>query len=87
MKHILIACLVVLTGCSTTVPVIAKFPEAPPILLESCSDLQKLEHDSKLSDVALVVNSNYSNYYACSSKHSAFIEWYTTNKKIFEDVK
>ena len=40
------------TGCSTTVPVTAKFPEVPNQLLVKCPNLEKLNEEAKLSDVA-----------------------------------
>ena len=82
---ILIFILLVLCGC-TTVPVARKFPE-PPKYTEPCVPLQKLTDDSKLSDVASAINNNYSSYYECAVKNDAWIEWYQTQKRIFESVK
>jgi hypothetical protein len=84
MKYILLALL--LTGC-TTVPVVAKFPEAPPQLMEACPELQKLNEQAKLSDVSKNVALNYSTYYQCAVKNDAWIEWYQIQKKIFEGLK
>lgn len=81
---ILLACC---SGCSTTVPVTAKFPEVPDRLLQKCPQLDKLKDEAKLSDVAKVVTVNYSTYYECAVKHDAFIEWYQIQKTIFESVK
>lgn len=85
-KFLLIVALLV-TGCSTTVPVTAKFPDVPNKLLERCPNLQKVNDDAKLSDVAKTVTVNYSTYYDCAVKHDALIEWYQVQKKIFESVK
>lgn len=85
MKYLFLT-LLLLTGCSTTVPVTAKFPEAPASMGE-CVELSKLDTNAKLSDVAQTVTSNYNTYYECSIKNSAWIEWYKTQKKIFESVK
>lgn len=85
MKYLIIALL--LTGCSTTVPVTVKFPEAPAILLEPCSSLQELNNESKLSDVAKSITLNYSLYYDCTTKHEGFVEWYKKQKQIFEGMK
>lgn len=76
-----------LIGCSTAVPVTAKFPQAPDMLMTKCPELDQLQSGSVLSDVAKNVTKNYSTYYECSSKHAAFIEWYNTQKTIFEEVK
>jgi len=83
MKYILIALL--LSGCSTVVPVTAKFPEPPGRgAITACPNLQKLNNGAKLSDVANTVTVNYSTYYECAVKADAWIEWYNIQKIIFE---
>lgn len=79
--------LFILAGCSTTVPVTAKFPDAPKFSLQPCPNLQKLNTDAKLSDVASTVSVNYTTYYDCAVKNDAWIEWYQIQKHIFESVK
>lgn len=79
--------LFLLSGCSTTVPVTAKFPEAPRFSMQTCPQLQKLNTDAKLSDVASTVTVNYNTYYDCAVKNDAWIEWYQIQKHIFESVK
>ena len=74
-------------GCSTTVPVVAKFPKAPERLMQPCPQLEKLENEAKLSDVAKSVTNNYSKYHECSIQNESWIEWYKTQKQIFESVK
>jgi hypothetical protein len=77
-----------LLGCSTTVPVAAKFPEPPgKIMMEQCPDLKKLDGETKLSDVSKTITVNYTEYYVCAVKTSAWIEWYNKQKIIFESVK
>lgn len=76
-----------LLGCSTTVPVRAKFPTAPDRLMQQCLPLDKLENQSKLSDVAKSVTNNYTKYHQCSVQNESWIEWYNNQKKIFESVK
>jgi hypothetical protein len=85
MKYLLI--LLVLAGCSTTVPVKMKFPEVPDKLLQKCPQLQKLGEDVKLSDVSKTVTINYTTYYECAVKNDAWIEWYQIQKHIYESVK
>ena len=75
------------SGCSTTVPVTAKFPNAPEQLLVKCPQLEKLGNEVKLSDISKTVTTNYTTYYECAVKHDAFIEWYNVQKNIFESVK
>jgi hypothetical protein len=79
--------IIMMTGCSTTVPVTSKFPEVPDRLLEKCPNLQKLHDDSKLSDITKTVAINYTTYYECAVKNDAWIEWYQIQKHIYESVK
>jgi len=82
---IVIMLVLAITGCSTVVPVTAKFPEAPGKLATTrCPDLQKLKDDAKLSDVSRTVTINYSTYYECAVKTDAWQEWYEIQKRIFE---
>jgi hypothetical protein len=76
-----------LFGCSTTVPVKTKFPEAPASLLEKCQELNKAKDNSSLSEIIKTVTSNYSLYHECAAKHESFIEWYHVQKKTFEESK
>ena len=87
MKSLLLS-LLLLTGCTTVVPVTQKWP-APPGLqaTQGCADLKKLETDPKLSQVARTVSDNYTEYWICATKLDAWIEWYNTQRKIFEGVK
>lgn len=84
---LVIMLVLAITGCSTTVPVTAKFPEPPKYAGQACPDLQKLNNDAKLSDVAATVNINYTTYYECAVKVDAWTEWYQIQKSIFENVK
>ena len=77
--------LAMCSGCSTPVPVTAKFPEPPGRgATTACPALQKLNNDAKLSDVATTVTVNYSTYYECAVKTDAWQEWYNIQKIIFE---
>jgi hypothetical protein len=77
-----------MAGCATkTVPVTMKFPEAPSLFFEPCSNLSKIKEDAKLSEVATNVSENYMAYHRCSDKNDAWIEWYKEQKQIFESVK
>jgi hypothetical protein len=74
-----------ITGCSTAVPVTAKFPEAPGKMANTrCPDLQKLQDNARLSDVSRTVTINYSTYYECAVKADAWKEWYEIQRRIFE---
>lgn len=88
MKSLILAAAFILAGCSTTVPVVSKFPQAPGTLVqESCPNLQKLEDSAKLSDVAKTVTVNYSEYYLCAVKLEAWQRWYREQKTIYESLK
>jgi len=79
--------LVALAGCSTAVPVTAKFPEPPGLnSLERCPNLEKLKDAPVLSDVARTVTVNYGTYYECAVKADAWQQWYQIQKNIFEGV-
>ena len=85
MKYALLLTAAMLTGCSTVVPVTAKFPEPPgKMAQERCPQLQQLKADPALSDVARTVTMNYSTYYECAVKADAWQEWYQIQKRIFE---
>ena len=82
---IVIMLVLAITGCATAVPVTAKFPEPPgKLATQSCTELQKLKDDAKLSDVSRTVTINYSSYYECAVKTDAWIEWYKIQKILFE---
>jgi len=86
MKYLFI--LLLLAGCSTTVPVTAKFPDAPGnVAMTACPQLQKLNEDAKLSDISKTVSVNYGTYNECAIRTDAWIEWYQIRNRIFEVVK
>jgi starvation-inducible outer membrane lipoprotein len=88
MKLLIIALALVLSGCATTVPVVAKFPQAPgTIVQEPCVELKKLNDDAKLSDVAKTIAVNYSEYYMCAVKLEAWQRWYLEQKAIYEGLR
>lgn len=86
-RLVLILPALLLTGCLTTVPVQRNFPEVPQELMEACPDLQQTDNTTKLSDVLKVVTNNYSKYHECQIKVDSWIEWYKSQKQIFESVK
>ena len=87
MKLSAIALVLLLSGCSTVVPVTSKFPDVPERLLVKCPRLEKVSETPTLSDVAKTITNNYTTYYECAVKHDAFVEWYKIQKNIFESVK
>jgi hypothetical protein len=88
MKLLIVSLVLFLNGCSTVVPVAAKFPDAPgQQALVACPNLQKLKDEVTLSDIGRTVTINYSAYYECAVKTDAWIEWYQVQQKIYESVK
>ena len=86
MKKLLI--LLLLAGCSTTVPVARKFPEVPDVLMIPCPPLTQIkEGTTKLSEVVGVVTDNYFEYHKCSDKNDLWMEWFKAQKEIFDSVK
>ena len=86
-KLFLIPLIVLLSGCFSTAPVKRNFPEVPKELMEACPDLKLVEKTEKLSDVLIVVTDNYAQYHECRIKVDTWVEWYKTQKQIFDSVK
>ena len=81
---LLVSCI---TGCATSVPVTARFPDPPgKLATTACADLNKLSDTPTLSDVSRTVTNNYTQYYECAIKADAWIEWYNIQKIIFESA-
>lgn len=90
MKGILFLTIVLmLSGCKDdAVPISINFPKVPADLLEACPDLKQIDtKTTKLSEVIGVVSENYSQYHACRLQVDNWIEWYNTQKKIFDGIK
>ena len=86
MRVLLLSLL--LTGCSTVVPVTQKFPDAPGnVAMTACPQLQKIAEDARLSDISKTITVNYGTYYECAVKTDAWIEWYQKQNQIFENIK
>lgn len=85
MKKILLISML-LSGCSTVVPVKAKFPAAPDMLMTKCPALVQVKEDAKLSEVATVVANNYTTYYECAVIAKGWQEWYQIQKNIYENA-
>lgn len=89
MKKLLaIAALVFLGGCSTVVPVTTPWPDPPGMQATlPCARLQQLPPDPLLSQVAVTVARNYDEYWNCSIKLDAWIEWYQKQSAIHKGFK
>ena len=87
MKRLIVIACLIISGC-TTVPVTAKFPRAPDSLTEPPVALKTLDVPKpELSDLISNANDNYAEYYRLRDKYNGWIDWYNTQKQIFESVK
>ena len=88
MRNLLLAGLLLLTGCATSVPVTMSFPQRPEALEKPCDRMEPLAADKKeLSDLLENTTDNYAKAKECNAKVTAWQEWYETQKKIFEEIK
>ena len=86
-RLIILLSTLLLTGCYDNF-VERKFPEIYDDLKNACPSLQQVDPaTNKLSVVVDSVVVNYSTYYECKVKVDAWIEWYNTQRTIFESVK
>lgn len=87
MRIALLIMPLLLAGCLST-PVKRNFPNVPDDLKVACPALQEIDPaTTKLSTVVTVVAENYGTYQECKIKVDGWIEWYNTQKGIFESVK
>ena len=85
MKLLALIPVLALAACATTVPVVQKFPEAPPALMEKCPDLMLLgPNDISITDLLKSVVKNYTTYYTCSIRLEGWQGWYVSQKQIQE---
>lgn len=78
----------ILVACSTTAPVIQKFPDAPKQLFNECPELNTMPDDTtSIIDFSKVIVKNYNLYYECSIKQKEWIDWYRKQKDNFEKIE
>jgi hypothetical protein len=88
MKYIILSLAILLSACSTTVPVKQKFPDVPKALVERCDSLKKVEGDRvAITEMLKVVVQNYGMYYECAAKVDGWNDWYLEQRRIYESVK
>lgn len=76
-----------LAGCLAT-PVKRNFPDVPEDMRVACPALKEVNPTTtKLSEVVTVVSENYGEYQLCKDKVDNWLEWYNTQKAIFDSVK
>lgn len=87
MKNLLIVfSALALTAC-VSVPVERKFPQPAQGTMEPCAQLKLIPDTDKLSVLVDTVAANYGIYQECAAKNNTWIEWYNSQKSIFESVK
>lgn len=87
MNKFLLVFLALLTGCTTSVPVRQKFPEAPQAIQTTCPNLQKLKEQATLSDVSKTIVENYTLYHNCQILQKAWVDWYNQQKSIYKELE
>jgi hypothetical protein len=87
MKYLAILLSMALTGCATSVPVTAKFPDVPSVITERCPQLKTIPTETTVfSEFTKTITANYTTYYECAVKLDSWIEWYNNQKIIFEQA-
>jgi len=86
LKSAALLLAVLLAGCATQpVPIKQKFPDVDKDNLIACPNLKEVaETNTSLTDLLLVVQDNYGEYYTCKDRVDAWIKWYNEQKKIFD---
>jgi hypothetical protein len=88
MKYVAICLALLLTACSTPVPIKPVWPAVPKELTEKCENLRKIDGDKvAITEMLKVIVQNYTLYYECSTKVEGWNEWYDGQKKIYDSVK
>lgn len=84
MKLSILALTILLSACTTQVPVKAPFPEPTAALLDKPKDLQQIPSGAPPSKVVEIVVKNYESYHELSLQVEAWQKWYEEQKKIYE---
>ena len=83
-KYLLI---LLLSGCSTVVPVKQEFPTIPEELIKPCKPLETIPGDTTtLSKLMETVAKNYGSRHECASQVDSIREWHQQQKKIYDSV-
>lgn len=87
MKALIVCLTLLLSACSTLVPVKPHFPEAPKELFEKCPNLNQADPNTQsVVELLKVVVENYELYYLCAIKQETWAEWYNAQRAIFEEA-
>jgi starvation-inducible outer membrane lipoprotein len=83
-KLLIVLATLMITGCVTVPPEYPKFPAVPDEIKTVCPALREIEPTTKLSDVVKSVVDNYGTYHECRIQIEGWIEWYNTQKEIYD---
>jgi hypothetical protein len=87
MKKLALVLVIVLAGCQS-VPMVPKWPEVPPELLQACPDLKTVDpKNDKLSVLVETVADNYKEYYGCKDKVDDWVTWYKGQQELWKSLK
>ena len=84
----LLPLIFMLSACSTAVPIVAKFPDAPAELMAPAPELTPLLPDTtELSVMIDNANENYGSYRELRVRYEMWQEWYREQRKNWETIK
>ena len=87
MKYLILLFALGLSAC-TTVPITTEFPAAPDMLMVKCPELKTIAGEKvTIVDFTKTVTENYTTYYECAAQTEAWQEWYTRQKKIWDEER
>lgn len=87
MKYLIIAALLLLTGCAATQPTMQKFPGTSTLLTDVCPELDLVPPGTtKLSELEKIVATNYTKYHQCALKVNKWNSWYVREKENYESA-
>ena len=88
MRIALLGLVLLLSACSTAVPLTQSFPQAPDMLMEKCPELKTIAGERvTIIEFTKTVSENYTTYYQCAGRTDAWIDWYDQQKRIWEEMK
>jgi hypothetical protein len=88
MRTAVLGLAILLSACSTAVPVTQKFPDAPDMLMEKCPPLKTIQGEKiSIVDFTRTVSENYTTYYQCAAGKEAWIDWYDQQRKTWNKMR
>lgn len=85
MKKFLL--ILLLSGCSTVVPVKQEFPTIPDELVKPCKPLETIPGETTTLSILMgTVARNYGSRHECASQVDSIREWHQKQKQIYDKV-